>query len=81
MSKYNPLKFYLLNTKEDEIILSFTDIEKILNCELPQTAYKRRQWWENNICRHTQANAWLDARWEVDEADLQRRTVRFLKLN
>ena len=36
------------------------EIEKIIDRELPVTAYKRTQWWGNNKNGHSQAAAWLD---------------------
>jgi hypothetical protein len=81
MSKYYPLEVYLGKCKNSKITLTIGEIEKILGFELPNTAVCYRQWWENNNRRHTQADAWLNAGWKVETADLQEKYITFGKLS
>ncbi|WP_252504443.1 hypothetical protein [Sporosarcina sp. Marseille-Q4943] len=63
---YLGLKNHLQNSKEEEITLSFEDIEKIVGRKLPQSAYKHPEsWWSNNY-DHSQAIAWMDAGYNTD---------------
>lgn len=66
-SKYFPLENYL---NQVSITLTYPELEEILGFELPKTAYKREQWWENNTMNHTQANSWLNAGWKVEKVNL-----------
>lgn len=66
-SKYFPLENYL---NQVSITLTYSEMEEILGFELPKTAYRREQWWENNTMNHTQANSWLNAGWKVERVNL-----------
>jgi hypothetical protein len=69
MEKYRPLRTFLENSERATETLTIEQLERILNFELPPSAFTYRQWWGNNAA-HTQANAWLDAGWEVDTVRL-----------
>lgn len=60
MQVYYPLMKYLDECGLQTVTLTYSEIEKIIDRELPVTAYKRTQWWANNKIRHSQAAAWLD---------------------
>ncbi len=78
-SNYSPLRDYLLKNSESRIILSFEEIEEILDFKLPDSAYNYRAWWANDKT-HTQAiNGWLAAGYETVNVDLGRRMVEFVK--
>lgn len=66
--KYEPIKDYLMNCQSEKIQLSYQEIEKIIEKPLPDSAYKYREWWANG--GHSQADAWLDAGWKVEQANL-----------
>lgn len=66
--KYEPIKDYLLNCKDDTVQLSYQEIEEIIEKSLPNSAYKYREWWANG--GHSQADAWLDAGWKVEKVNL-----------
>ena len=63
------------------ITLSFEQIELIIRTSLPRSAYKYRQWWENqkNNIKRPQAKAWMDAGFKVDKVDLHGGLVKFVK--
>ena len=82
MAKYDPLKEYLLSLPKDkyEITLSFEQVEKIIEEEMPHSAYVHRAWWsneENGV--HVVAHAWMDAGWRVDPVNQKEHWVRFVR--
>lgn len=82
MSKYDPLRDYLkkLSLAQNEITLSFQQINKILEAELPKSAYQYNAWWANEVNGpHVQAHAWQDAGWKVDSVDFNRKRVSFVR--
>ena len=62
MNKYDPLLQYLSNQNSTEVTLSISEIEAIINDELPASAYSYPQWWSNSKTKaHPYCKAWLDA--------------------
>ena len=79
MWKYTPLKIYLENTKEDEITLTFEEIEKIINEKLPDSAYKHSAFWANEK-ENTSYKVWIDAKWKTKSSnDFKYKKMTFLK--
>ena len=76
MGKYTPFEMYLKSIQKDQLVLSFKEIEQILNSTLPDSAYEYRQWWENDSY-HSQSKAWKNASWKVDEVDFTKELIRF----
>jgi hypothetical protein len=76
--RYDPLSDYLKALPDTEITLSFGQIESIIGRPLPPSSSNDnwRQWWAN-AARHSQAEAWLRAGWEVVSPNPQSRLVRF----
>ena len=67
MDKYLPLFYYLRSIKNNNISLLFSEIEKIINAELPISAYKYIEWWSNGEnSGNSQAFSWRDCGWQVD---------------
>ena len=64
-SKYFPLKIYLMSSQKKEEILTFKEIETIIDNKLPKSAYTYDAWWSNG--GHSHAKSWLDAGWMVKE--------------
>ncbi len=82
MAKYDPLKEYLLNLPEtqNEITLTFDQVERIIDEILPDSAYDNRAWWANEKNGvHVSAHAWMDAGWKVDSVDQRKHWVRFVR--
>jgi hypothetical protein len=78
-SKYKSLTDFLRASEQDEILLTFAEVERILGATLPQTAYKSPAWWANSRTRDTHgwAHQWLAGGWASSNVDLKRRTVIF----
>lgn len=63
--------FESISNSEESLTYSFDQIENILGSELPASAKKYRQWWENNSdYGHVWAKSWLDKGWKVSKVKL-----------
>ncbi len=67
-TKYEPIKQYLLKHNSTVVQLTYKEIEDIIDNLLPSSAYNHAEWWSNG--GFVQAEAWLDAGWEVEEVVL-----------
>jgi hypothetical protein len=82
MAKYTPLMEYLHNfdKNQNEVTLSFTQIESVIADKLPQSAFNHEAWWANEVDgSHVEAHAWMGAGWKVDHVDFTRKIVRFIR--
>ena len=59
MRRYEPLYTFLSSVKETKVTLSYLQIEEILSNKLPESAYKYKEWWDNNS--HIQSDSWRTA--------------------
>ena len=64
MEKYDPLFRHLNSNGNSQVALSYAEIENILSATLPTSAYKYKEWWDNNS--HVQSKSWRDAGYKVD---------------
>jgi hypothetical protein len=76
-SRYEPLRAYLDASAERAVTMRFAELETLLGRALPASARRHTAWWANG--GHGQANAWLDAGYEVVAKDLREGWVRFEK--
>jgi len=59
--KYRPLYEYLEQRSDNDIVLTFYEVEDILGFPLPQSAWKHHQFWENSKTGNSQCRSWMDA--------------------
>jgi hypothetical protein len=59
--------------------LSFARIDGLIGSNLPMSAYRDEEWW-NNSPSNAHAKAWLDAGWEVQQVNLKEGYVVFKKV-
>jgi hypothetical protein len=81
--KYTPFENYLrdLPANQNEVALSFEQIERIINAKLPPSAYEYQQWWENEKeGNHVNARAWANAGWKVESVDFNRKLARLVRI-
>jgi hypothetical protein len=81
--KYTPLENYLrdLPANQSEVVLSFEQIERIINTNLPPSAYEYLQWWENEKeGNHVNGRAWANAGWKVESVDFDRKEARLVRI-
>ena len=80
MAEYTPLYEWLMsktNTGEEEVSLTFGEIEEILGDSLPPSARIYRQWWANDETHSQATKGWMAAGWKVGHADLNSEQVIF----
>ena len=72
---FEPLARHLMATPitDNQVTLSFRQIDMILRIALPLSAFTTRQWWGNDKS-HVQATVWRNAGFEVD-----RKSVDFVE--
>ena len=74
------LTAYLEKCEKDEIKLSFSDVERILGFQLPDSAYLHQPYWSNSGS-HPIASGWLNAGYLSQHIDMKGQTVEFVKKN
>jgi uncharacterized Zn finger protein (UPF0148 family) len=79
IARYNPLRDFLATYRATQLHLAFEQIEKMIGRKLETAAYTFKSWWENDR-GNPQANAWLEAGWEVVDVILEQRTVIFRRV-
>ncbi len=79
--KYTSLENFLRDTlvTEREVMLTFEQIEKILNSKLPESA-NELSWWEHETeGNHVNTRAWANAGWKVAEVNFDEKRARFVR--
>lgn len=79
-SKYDPLRHYLLRQTLREFVLSFSEIETIIQAPLPKYA-ERPQFWANTKLTgtHVQREAWRQAGYDAFVRP-NKASVKFVKV-
>ncbi len=77
--KYTPLTFYLSRKAQwtSWVKLQFSRVEGIIGANLPLSATRNTEWWNN--AKTTQGKAWLSIGWKVKEVNLTEGTVIFTR--
>lgn len=78
-SKYQPLLEFLRGGDQNEITLSFAEIETLINDVLPESAINKQAWWSNRKQGSSQADAWMEAGYRVEKVDFDQQQVTFRK--
>jgi hypothetical protein len=76
-TKYHPLFEYLLFSGQGSHLMTFSEIEEIIEAKLPPSARTREEWWSNSPSGHSQARAWMRAGYQASKVDLNGDTVTF----
>lgn len=83
-SRYLNLEMYLrrIQATAKTVTLTFGEIEAILGCSLPSSAYRHPAWWANqrDTTTRPQAKAWTDAGYAVESVQLTNQTVHFHRI-
>lgn len=68
VGKYSPLKEFLAANGQEYVPMTFAEIEKVLNLQLP--ASKRYPaWWSNNPSNNPMTKEWLEAGYETESVN------------
>ncbi|MEH1843746.1 MAG: helix-turn-helix transcriptional regulator [Nostoc sp.] len=78
-SKYQPLLEFLRGNDQNEITLSFAEIETLINDVLPESARNKQAWWSNRKQGSSQAYAWMEAGYRIEKVDFDQQQVTFRK--
>jgi len=80
-TKYSPLGRYLARRQRSisYATLSFAEIEKIIEDNLPLSAFEHQHWWSNAASR-AQTKAWLNVGWIVHDVNLEDKSVIFKRI-
>ncbi len=76
-SKYHGLYHYLRRQRQEELSLTFADIERLIGSALPPGARLGRAFWSNRTRGALQAQAWMAAGYRVRQVDLEAGQVIF----
>ena len=76
-SKYTGLYNHLRQCGKDQITLTFTQIERLMGSELPESARQSRAFWSNRSKGALQATAWMSAGYHIKDVDLEQSRVTF----
>ena len=78
MARYEKLTDRLYNPQR--LLMTFREIEHIIEDHLPESAHKYKAWWVEQSASE-QCRAWLDAGWEVESVDLRAEEVTFRRVS
>jgi CBS domain-containing protein len=80
--RYAALADYLQNQpgRIEQVVLTFNQIEEIINSDLPLSARKYKAWWANDSIEHTHSQLWLDAGWRTTYINLTEGRVTFTRI-
>lgn len=81
-SKYEGIATFLQTLPQhvDNVEITFTEFESIIESELPRTAYEHRSWWANDSVGHVQSRQWLDAGWRVSNVNISQQRATFTRI-
>lgn len=79
MPKYQALTYYLQSIQHDYVLLTLSEIEKILGFSLPRSARQYNAWWANDRRNqsHSWSYQWIQSGWESFDIKLGEETVSF----
>ena len=80
MGKYEPLGAFLREQRTPEVLLTFSEIEKITGAKLPPKAQYHRAWWSNNSSNNVMTKVWLEAGYESTRVDMSARKLVFRRI-
>ncbi len=79
MGKYEPLADHLRKLGQRRVPMKFEDIEAVLGFPLPPSSRKHRAWWSNNASNNVMTHAWIDAGYQTEDVDLEKRRLIFAR--
>lgn len=81
--KYAPLAAWLQARPADQnnVELTFQEVEAILGADLPAYARSHRSWWANDSVSRVQSRQWLNVGWRISRVDVTEEKVVFSRIN
>jgi hypothetical protein len=60
--------------------MTFAEVERVTGVKLPPSASKHRPWWSNNPRNSVMTKVWLDAGYESEQVDMEKRRLVFKRV-
>lgn len=81
-SRYAPLADWLQSKtgNEDQVTLTFNQVEEIIGGKLPASAHSHRAWWANDAQGHPHSALWLEAGWRRSYLNMDEKQVSFTRI-
>ena len=79
-TKYSALEEALKKHREDQVAMTFSEIERIIGSKLPPTAFKHRAWWSNNPSNSVITVAWKNAGFETAQVEMEAHRLVFRRI-
>ena len=79
ISKYENLAQYLAGKGDKKFMMTFDQIEEIIEGELPNAAREHRAWWANSDSNNHAIQGWLRAGWETSRVDMDNQVLIFVR--
>lgn len=81
-NKYDPLRDHMKFLEGNLWRTTFDEIEHIIGQRLPPSAFKHDAFWarQTEPKTHVWKKAWMDAGWEIDSFDRERRVATFRRM-
>ena len=79
MSKYAPLADHLRSSGQESVLMTFADIERVIDAKLPRSAFTHRAWWSNNPSNSVITHSWLKAGYKTENVDMAGKKLVFVK--
>lgn len=80
MKKYEPLKNYLSQRDDEILLMTFEEIEDIIDAKLPSSAKSNTSWWHSNLMRSIgiiHSLPWLNCGFKPSQIDFEDRKLIF----
>jgi hypothetical protein len=81
MGKYEPLSEFLRHQSADVVEMTFKQIERVIDAELPPSAQHHRAWWSNNGSNSAMTRSWLEAGFRSERVDLKAGKLAFRRIH
>ena len=79
-TKYSALEEALKKHREDQVVMTFSEIERIIGSKLPESAFKHRAWWSNNPSNSVITVAWKNAGFETAQVEMEAHRLVFRRI-
>ena len=81
MEKYQGLTQFLAELDQDRVVMSFEEVDGLIDGSLPESAFKHRPWWANRTeGKGSQNLAWQSAGWETRDVNMELDEVTFVRV-
>ena len=79
VSKYEPLRRFLADRRENKWRATFADVEEVLGFTLCYSARRYREWWANSTSHTGARSGWLAAGWKTVDVDMGGERLMFVR--